>query len=402
MKQRIDILTAEAVSLLKGMIAIPSESFGEEQVCTYISGWMTDRQIIHQRVGNNLIARLSEQKGVETGAFDGKPTLMLCAHIDTVGASEDYSFNPYEPDYSKAAEIITAKIADGDIPEAPQASVSENDIVAGLGSNDDGASVVSMLAAFRYFMPAAREIETSPDLLLVLTCEEERSGANGMTGLWGSLLCSTNQSTRTEDSIEVDYAIVGEPTGMKAATAERGLLVIDATAHGVSGHAARNEGINAIEIAIQDIETLKSHQFTRLSPRMGKVNLNVTQINAGTAHNVIPDTCTFVIDIRPTEQYTNAEILAELQSICKSELKARNLRNQSSATRENSPLQTAAESLCIETFSSPTTSDWMRIDCDAIKMGPGNSARSHKKDEFVFTGEIHNGISTYIDYIKTL
>ena len=135
---------------------------------------------------------------------------------------------------------------------------------------------------------------------------------------------------------------------------------------------------------------------------MGKVNLNVTQINAGTAHNVIPDICTFVIDIRPTEQYTNTEILAELQSICKSELKPRNLKNQSSATFENSPLQTAAESLGIETFSSPTTSDWMRIDCDAIKMGPGNSARSHKKDEFVFTSEIHDGIRTYIEIINKL
>ena len=187
---------------------------------------------------------------------------------------------------------------------------------------------------------------------------------------------------------------------MKAATSERGLLVIDATAHGVSGHAARNEGINAIDIALDDIQALKSHVFDRISPRMGKVNLNVTQINAGTAHNVIPDTCTFVIDIRPTEQYTNEEILKELQGICKSELKPRNLSNRSSATRENSPLQRTAEEMGIETFSSPTTSDWMRIDCDAMKMGPGESSRSHKKDEFVFVKEIEEGIRTYIDYIE--
>ena len=404
MKQKIDILTAEAVDLLKGMIAIPSESFAEEEVCTYISEWMTAKQIIHKRVGNNLIARLSEQNGVAADTFEGRPTMMLCAHIDTVSASEDYSFDPHTPDYAKAAEVICAKIAGGEIPEAPAATVKESEIVAGLGSNDDGASAVSMIAAFRYFTPSfiSGEVETSADLLLVLTCEEERSGVNGMTGLWGNVLCSTHKASNADTAIKVDYAIVGEPTGMKAATAERGLLVIDATAHGVSGHAARNEGINAIDIAIQDIEVLKAHTFTKLSPRMGKVNLNVTQINAGTAHNVIPDICTFVIDIRPTEQYTNAEILAELQNICKSELKPRNLKNQSSATYENSPLQAAAESLGIETFSSPTTSDWMRIDCDAIKMGPGNSARSHKKDEFVFTSEIHDGIRTYIEIINKL
>jgi acetylornithine deacetylase len=189
---------------------------------------------------------------------------------------------------------------------------------------------------------------------------------------------------------------------MRAATSERGLLVIDATAHGVSGHAARNEGVNAINIALEDIARLQKHEFVKISPRMGKVNLNVTQINAGTAHNVIPDTCTFVIDIRPTEQYTNEEILDELQSICTSELKPRNLSNRSSATHEDSPLQKTAESLGIETFSSPTTSDWMRIDCDAIKMGPGDSARSHRKDEFVYLKEIEEGIKTYIRFIETL
>ena len=399
MEQKIDILTAEAVDLLKGMIAIPSESFGEEKVCTYISEWMTARQIVHRRVGNNLIARLSEQPGVAAETFEGKPTLMLCAHIDTVSASNEYSFDPYTPDYTKAAEVISAKIAKGELPEAPVATVNESGIVAGLGSNDDGASVVSMIAAFRHFM--SNNIETSPDLVLVLSCEEERSGVNGMTGLWGSALCKANQNS-DDTTIKVDYAIVGEPTGMKAAIAERGLLVIDATAHGVSGHAARNEGVNAIEIALHDIQSLISHEFSRISPRMGKVNLNVTQINAGTAHNVIPDTCTFVIDIRPTEQYTNEEILNELQNICKSELKPRNLKNQSSATHENSPLQAAAESLGIETFSSPTTSDWMRINCDAIKMGPGNSNRSHRKDEFVFISEIEGGIRTYIEFINKL
>ena len=371
-RNRIHKLTAEAVELLKEMVAIPSPSFSENAVCTHICNWLADKGIAHKRVGNNIIAGSFWQNAPEeqfkdkcTEEHHHKPTLMLCAHIDTVSPSEDYSFDPYEPDYVKAAQVIG----------------SEN-IVAGLGSNDDGASAVSIIATFRYY------IESRKNLLLVLSCEEERSGLNGMTGLWPQI------------KDKVDFAIVGEPTGMKAATSERGLLVIDATAHGVSGHAARNEGINAIDIALDDIQALKSHVFDRISPRMGKVNLNVTQINAGTAHNVIPDTCTFVIDIRPTEQYTNEEILKELQGICKSELKPRNLSNRSSATRENSPLQRTAEEMGIGVFSSPTTSDWMRIDCDAIKMGPGESSRSHKKDEFVFVKEIEDGIKTYIEFIE--
>ena len=377
-------LTAEAVQLLKEMIAIPSPSFSEDQVCTYICNWMTEKGISHNRVGNNIIA--------EHIFNPDYPTLMLCAHIDTVAPCEGYTFDPYKPDYVTAAETIAG---------AALQNAGAEDIVAGLGSNDDGASVVSMIAAYRYFLHQdstgikEQNISNHADchgtnLMLVLTCEEERSGVNGMTGLWPQI------------KEKVDYAIVGEPTGMKAATAERGLLVIDATAHGVSGHAARNEGINAITVALEDILKLQNHEFDRISPRMGKVNLNVTQINAGTAHNVIPDTCTFVIDIRPTEQYTNEEILRELQSICKSELRARNLKNRSSATFQDSQLQQIAEALAIETFSSPTTSDWMRISCDAVKMGPGNSSRSHRKDEFVFVKEIEEGIRTYIEFINHL
>lgn len=365
--QKIQTLAAEAVELLREMVAIPSPSFEEAGVCSRISQWMSDKHIEHQRVGNNII--------VEHTAGQNLPTLMLCAHIDTVIPCEGYSFDPYLPDYAHAAEVIGKAIG---------RKVNSTEIVAGLGSNDDGASVVSMIAAYRFFQ------KSDINLTLVLTCEEERSGKDGMTGLW------IKQLNR------IDYAIVGEPTGMKAATSERGLLVIDATAHGISGHAARNEGKNALYIALEDIEKLRRHEFSRISPRMGKVNLNVTQINAGTAHNVIPDTCTFVIDIRPTEQYTNEEILEELQGICVSELKPRNLSNRSSATHENSPLQKAAESIGIETFSSPTTSDWMRITCDAVKMGPGDSARSHRKDEFVLVSEIEDAIRTYIEFINIL
>lgn len=352
MENKLNILTSEAVALLKEMVAIPSPSFREDAVCSHISDWMTSKGIQHERMGNNIVA--------ERIVDPGQPTLMLCAHIDTVEPCEGYSFDPYNPE---------------NCPE---------DMVQGLGSNDDGASVVSMLGAYRSFAVA------QVNLILVLTCEEERSGEDGMTGLWPQL------------KSKVDYAIVGEPTGMKAATSERGLLVIDAIAHGVSGHAARNEGKNALYIALEDIETLRKYEFGKVSPKMGKVNLNVTQINAGSAHNVIPDRCDFVIDIRPTEQYSNQEILAELQKICKSELKARNLSNRSSATYEDSKLQVVAEKLGIETFSSATTSDWMRISCDAIKMGPGESIRSHRKDEFVYVDEIRNAIETYIEFINTL
>ena len=392
MENKIERLTVEAVELLKEMISIPSPSFEEDAVCGHVCKWLTDHGVEHRRVGNNIIA--------EHIADPTRPTLMLCAHMDTVSPSPEYSFDPYKPK---------------NCPEG---------MVQGLGSNDDGASVVSMIAAYRYFtghegigsgfqntpshsfvvgptpcgQGGSTVLKTTanaanmkyPNLILVLSCEEERSGKNGMTGLW------------TELAQKVDFAIVGEPTGMKAATSERGLLVIDATAHGVSGHAARNEGENALYKALEDIERLRGHVFEKVSPRMGKVNLNVTQIKAGTAHNVIPDRCDFVIDIRPTEQYDNEEILNELQEICTSELKPRNLANRSSATFEDSPLQKAAEALEIGTFSSPTTSDWMRITCDAIKMGPGESSRSHKKDEFVFVREIEDGIHTYIRFIDYL
>ena len=385
--KNIEKLTAEAVELLREMVAIPSPSFHEDAVCSHISNWLTAKGVEHERVGNNIIA--------EHIVDPSKPTLMLCAHIDTVDPCEGYTFDPYKPENCPT------------------------DMIQGLGSNDDGASVVSMIAAYRFFCetissgagvknratPLAagggtrsegvggvvfNTCTTATNLTLVLTCEEERSGKGGMTGLWDKRLN------------RIDYAIIGEPTGMKAATSERGLLVIDATAHGISGHAARNEGKNALYIALEDIERLRKHEFEKVSPKMGKVNLNVTQINAGSAHNVIPDRCDFVIDIRPTEQYSNEEILYELQKICESELKPRNLANRSSATHEDSPLQKTAEDMGIETFSSATTSDWMRITCDAIKMGPGDSNRSHRKDEYVTVEELKEGIETYIKFIRSL
>lgn len=361
-----ETITAESISLLKDMIRIPSPSFCEEAVCSHISYWMKEHGITYERIGNNIVA--------EHVTDESAPTLMLCAHIDTVSPCEGYSFDPYDPE------------------------AGEEGVITGLGSNDDGASVVAMIAVYRSVI--CRYADVGMNVVLVLSCEEERSGKDGMTGLWGTRFCGRHE--KIAGCTSVDYAIVGEPTGMKAATSERGLLVIDATAHGVSGHAARNEGENALYIALEDIDKIRRHIFIRKSHLMGEVNLNITQINAGSAHNVIPDRCDFVIDIRPTELYTNEEILNELQAICRSDLKPRNLGNRSSATQTGSPLLKAAERLGIETFSSPTTSDWMRISCDAVKMGPGDSARSHRKDEFVTVKEIKEGISRYIDFILNI
>lgn len=367
-------MTDSATALLREMIAIKSVSFCEQEACSHISAWLNSKGIRHERIGNNIVA--------EHITDPSAPALMLCAHIDTVAPAPEYSFDPYIPDQTEAAKRISAMTGRELQPE---------EVVAGLGSNDDGASAVAMIAAFIYFVESSRkqpECHEKINLTLALTCEEERSGQGGMRSLWHKRLS------------HIRHAIVGEPTQMKAATSERGLLVIDACAYGASGHAARNEGINAIYIAIEDIAKIRGHAFGKVSRMMGKVNLNVTQINAGTAHNVIPDKCSFVIDIRPTDEYSNAEILNELQSICKSKLNARNLENRSSATREGSPLLEAATFTGTETFSSPTTSDWMRIGCDAIKMGPGDSARSHKADEFVLVSEIEDGIRGYINFIK--
>ena len=361
---------SDAVSMLKGMVSIPSVSFDEGKVCRYISEVLESRGIMHHMIKNNIVA-------AGQGFDPEKKTLMLCAHMDTVPPNSEYSFDPYRPDYACAEKVL---------------GHAENEIVCGLGSNDDGGSVVSMCAAFGHFM----EEELPFNIVLVLSSEEERSGPDGMTWIWEHY----NEIPGFGKAGRPDWAIVGEPTGMKAATSERGLLVIDAEAEGVSGHAARGEGVNALYIALDDIDRLRDFEFTRISPETGKVRLSVTQIEAGTAHNVIPDRCRFVVDIRPTEMYDNSEILEMLQAVCRSRLTARNLRNKSSATFGDSPLKECLAESGIETYSSPTTSDWIRIGCDAVKMGPGESGRSHKKDEYILVSEIEGAIRGYIDFIN--
>ena len=351
----IENYISEATALLRQMVAIPSYSFEEEKVADMLCGWLEKKGLETERIGNNISSKL---------VFDRTlPTLMLCAHIDTVRAAEAYTFDPFNP------------------PEVP-------DRILGLGSNDDGGSVVSLIAAFLWF----RDAGTAPvNLYLLLSCEEERSGKGGTSSLGKTI------------SANADFAIVGEPTGMEANIAEKGLLVIDGTATGRSAHAARaEEGDNAIYTAIKDVETLRNFKFEKVSPMLGEVKLSVTGINAGTVHNVIPELCTFMVDIRPNECYTNEEIMELLQREVKSTLKARNLSNRSSATPAGHPLLETARTLGIPTTTSATTSDWMRLPIPAIKMGPGDSHRSHKADEYILKSEIAEGIAKYITFINNL
>jgi acetylornithine deacetylase len=344
----------ETCRLLRNLVKIPSRSGDEGARAAYLFGYLAERGVVVDFIEKNIIARQRHHDS-------SKLTLMLNSHIDTVKPASSYTFDPYFP------------------------LISDSHIY-GLGSNDAGASVACMIQTFLHFY----EKQLPFNLMLVLSCEEENSGPNGMRKVWAEI------------SDSVDFAIIGEPTGMKAAIAERGLLVIDGEARGISGHAARDEGVNAIYIALDDITTLRNVDFDKISPTMGKVKLSVTQINAGMQHNVIPDKCTFVVDIRPTEMYTNSEIMDMLKPKVKSELKARSLTNKSSATPSDHLLMKCIRKLGIETYTSPTTSDWMRISCPAIKMGPGQSSRSHQADEFVLVEELEDGLTGYIAFIEEL
>ena len=355
----------DAVFLLKELVKIPSYTFQEEAIADFLEKYLTEAEEKYacnykiRRIKNNLLLYGDDYS-------QKKETLLFCAHIDTVKESGEYTFAPF-----------CGTVANGR--------------VLGLGSNDDKGSVTVAIFAFLYYIRYCNK--KNINVILALCAEEERGGENGISLLLEKF---------PEFGLKASYAIICEPTGLEAAIAERGLLVVDATATGISGHAARNEGVNAIYIALDDIAKLRSYKFGKVSPVTGEVKLSVTQINAGTVHNVIPDRCSFVVDIRPTEQYTNPEILGLLQSECRSTLKARNLTNRSSATASGSPLTECAAMLGVETFVSPTTSDWMRIGCDAIKMGPGDSARSHRKDEYVTVAEIRDGIEKYITFMDCL
>lgn len=379
-------MVESAVNILKKMIALPSCSFEEERVADFLQQWLMEKSCKPGSSGSGFkVIRLKNNIVAIPESYDSSlPTLMLNAHIDTVKPAESYTLDPF-------------------------GATEKDGAIYGLGSNDDGGCVVCMIHTFLNFTGCVgqkNERVANINLILMLSAEEERSGAGGITYAMdvinGNVCDEKNTATDLPEGFKIDFAIVGEPTSLKVAVAERGLLVLDATAYGVSGHAAREEGVNAIYKALADIEILRNFTFDKVSPIMGKVKLTVTQINAGTVHNVVPDRCSYVVDIRPTEQYTNPEIVELLQASVESDLKARNLKNRSSATPERHILMHAADALGIEKFVSPTTSDWMKLEIPAIKVGPGDSSRSHKADEYIKISEIEAGIALYISLVKKI
>lgn len=342
----------DTVELLKNMIRIPSFSRDEGAVADFLERWMLTEGFEARRLGNNL--------WMESGPADGRPTILLNAHIDTVKPASGYTRDPFTPE-----------IEDG--------------CLYGLGSNDDGGSLIALLETYSSLI----QKEQPYRLIFSATAEEEVSGKGGLDLILPELG-------------RIDFGVMGEPTGMRMAVAERGLMVLDCTAYGKSGHAARNEGVNAIYKAIEDIQWFKSHSFDRVSDFLGAVKMSVTQISAGTQHNVVPDKCTFVVDVRPNGMYTNPELLELIKSSVSCEVKERSTRIGSSHLPMDHPAVVRGLSLGLEPFGSPTTSNQTLCHFPTLKIGPGDSARSHSADEYIRLDEIANGIETYVALLDGL
>ena len=330
------------ITLLQRMIQTPSTSGQEDAVCTMLAEWMTAEGCAPHRVGNNLWAACGE----------GAETILLNAHIDTVKPAASYTRDPFGGE-------------------------CDGTTIYGLGANDDGGSVIAMLA---FFLELFHAPLPGKRVVLALTAEEENSGRNGIE------LVLPEIGT-------IDYAIVGEPTSLKMAVAERGLMVLDAETHGKAGHAAREEGVNALYIALDDIQTLRQYAFNKVSPFLGKVKMTTTMIQAGTQHNVVPDTCKFVVDIRSNGLYANEEILGILQPMVQSTLTPRSTRLNATSTDLDLPIIKRAQELGIELFGSPTLSNMALLSCPKVKFGPGDSARSHTADEYIHIHEIEQAIN---------
>lgn len=345
-------LFEEAVELLKKLIAIPSFSREENETAMLIESFFAQKNIPTQRKGNNIWAK---------NRFFNKnlPTILLNSHHDTVKPVSGWSRDPFAPDV-------------------------EGGKLYGLGSNDAGGALVSLIATFLHFW---NNENLKYNIVIAATAEEEISGANGIASL-------------LPDLPPPSVGIVGEPTLTQMAVAEKGLMVIDGVAVGKAGHAARQEGINALYIAIADIQRIKDFKFDKVSDLLGEVRATVTQIGAGTQHNVVPDRCHFVIDVRSNECYTNEEILNILQQQTQSELKARSFRLQSSRIDLAHPLVLSGSKLGLRAYGSPTLSDQALLPFTTLKMGPGDSARSHTADEYIHLAEIEDGINKYIAILE--
>ena len=349
-----DNIASESVELLKAMIEIPSLSREEKEVTDFLEGKCLCWGLQPERSGNNLWMR--NQYWAEN-----KPVILLNSHVDTVRPAKGYTVEPYK-------------------------ATLEGDRITGLGSNDAGASVVSLLGAFRYFHAA----ENLPfNLIFCASAEEEISGPNGVASVLDQLG-------------KIDLAIVGEPTQMHMAIAEKGLMVLDCEAKGKAGHAARNEGENAIYKAIKDIQLLQEYRFPLESPVLGPVKMTITVIEAGQQHNVVPDSCRFVVDVRTNECYSNEEVFRIISSLISSEVHSRSFRLNSSGIRADHPLVKRGIDMGVPMYGSPTTSDQAVIPYPSVKMGPGDSARSHTADEYILITEIREGISTYIMLLEGL
>ena len=341
----------DAIELLQALIATPSTSREEGNAANVLAGYLEKWGLPYGRECNNFWVGCPDWD-------NNRPTIMLNAHIDTVKPVASWSRNPYEPSI-------------------------EGDQLYGLGSNDCGGGLVALLQTYRIMLHKPR----SYNLLWVASAEEEISGQNGFSRVLPKLPT-------------IDLGIVGEPTGMQPAIAERGLMVIDGYADGISGHAARDEGVNAIYEALDDLVWLRDYQFRKESPLLGTTKLSVTVIEAGTQHNVVPDKLHFIIDVRTNEYYQNEylyEFLRKKMSKCR--LEARSFRLHSSSIPESHPFVRKCLSMGMRPFGSPTLSDQALMPFTTLKLGPGDSSRSHSADEFIRLSEISHAIETYVNLL---
>jgi acetylornithine deacetylase/succinyl-diaminopimelate desuccinylase-like protein len=343
-----------AIDLLQQLITIPSFSKEEDKTAGLLMGFFSYHGMEAYRVGNNVWAK--------NKFFDAaKPTLLLNSHHDTVRPNPSYTRDPYSP-------------------------LIENGKLFGLGSNDAGGPLVSLIMVFFNFYDRPN---LKYNLVLAATAEEEISGTGGIEMVWKKLPA-------------IDMAIVGEPTLMNFAVAEKGLMVLDCVTYGKAGHAAREEGVNAIYQSLKDIEWFRTYEFPKISESLGKVKMSVTVIHAGQAHNQVPSECKFTVDVRATDAYSLEEILATIQQHVQCDVTPRSLRFRSSGISKDHPLYKTGEKLGVTFYGSPTTSDKALISVPSIKLGPGDSARSHSADEFIYLQEIEDGINGYIRLIENL
>jgi len=343
----IETLAEESIYLLKQLISIPSFSREEDKTADAIELFFKEHDLSPKRSRNNIWS-------VNQFYDASKPTILLNSHHDTVKPNSGYSRDPFSPD-----------VEDGKL--------------YGLGSNDAGGCLVSLIATFRHFY---NQKSLKYNLCIAATAEEEISGKNGIESLVPELG-------------HLDFAIVGEPTLMDLAIAEKGLMVLDCVSYGKAGHAAREEGENAIYKALKDIEWFRTFKFPKESEVFGPIKMSVTVINAGSQHNVVPAKCEFVVDVRVTDAYRNEEVIEIIKKHVDCEVAPRSTRLKPSSISKDHPFVRAGIALGKKTYGSPTTSDQALLDITSVKIGPGDSARSHMADEFIYLDEIHEGIQLY-------